>query len=93
MLDALEAEDVDMVIMDTFSLPEQQVLDQRSLKIAEMIDTNSGYGLVLGGKSRSLASDIRTEILIREAQITRWMEKMKETLPVIAVMIIHLLHI
>ena len=82
LLDALETGDVDMVIMDTFSLPLQEVLDQRKLKIAEMIDTNSGYGLVLGGNSRALASDVSSQIMIRESQVSKWIEEMKKTLPV-----------
>ena len=48
MLDALAAKTVDVVFMDTFSMQNlQPILDKRSMKVAEMIDTNSGYGIEL----------------------------------------------
>ena len=83
MLDALANKQVDIVIMDTFSLPQvNETLKKKRLKVAEMIDTNSGYGIVLGGIARSLKEDIKSALLSKEDMLIRFTEKMKGNLPV-----------
>ena len=83
MLDALANKQVDIVIMDTFSLPQvNETLKKKHLKVAEMIDTNSGYGIVLGGIARSLKEDIKSALLHKEDMLTHFAEKMKGNLPV-----------
>ena len=55
LLDALVAKRIDIVMLDTFTLgPLKQTLKDKTLKIADMIDTKSGYGIVVGGLTRSL---------------------------------------
>ena len=83
MLDALVAEKVDIVMMDTFNLATlKEELTEKKLKVAEMIDTNSGYGMVLGGISKSLKDDISSALLVKEHEVTHFVEEMKENLPV-----------
>ena len=55
MLNALQKKDVDIVLVDTFALNGlTETLKKKNLKIVEMIDTKSGYGVVLGGLTRSV---------------------------------------
>ena len=83
MLTALERKKVDIVLVDTFSLNGlTQTLKGMNLKIAEMIDTQSGYGVVLGGMTTSLQADIQSQILAREASLTSFISDLKKKLPV-----------
>ena len=82
-LDALENKEVDLILMDTFSLASlQPILKKKSLKVTAMLDTNSGYGVVLGGLSTALTSDIKSEILARDTEFSEFIASIKPTLPV-----------
>ena len=83
MLEALVNKEVDVVIMDTLSLaPLNETIKKMNLKVAELIDTKSGYGIVLGGIARDLREDIKSALLNKEDMLTRFAENMKENLPV-----------
>ena len=85
MFDALEHKEVEIIILDTFNLAGEEMkrtLKSRKLKIADQIDTKSGYGIVLGGISRSMSHDIKSALLNKEDEITKFIEKFKQSLPV-----------
>ena len=83
-LDALVDKHVDIVIVDTFNLAHfTQTLKKKQLRIMSMIDTMSGYGIVLGGNSTILMEDIKAQLLVREAYVTQFIAtKLKKDLPV-----------
>lgn len=86
MFDALQNGIVDIVLLDTFNLggkAMQDTLAAKKLKIAEQIDTQSGYGVVLGGVARTMIHDIKSALLQKENIITNFIEKFKKDLPVI----------
>ena len=77
------SKEVDIVMIDTFNLATlKKELNARKLKIAQMIDTNSGYGVVLGGISRTLKNDISSALLMMEHKVMHFVEETKEDLPV-----------
>ena len=85
MLEALEAQEVDMVIVDSFALASEQytsMLDDKSLKIASIIDIKSGYGVVLSGLTRALVNDITNGIMFRSSFISDEAALLKAKQPV-----------
>lgn len=83
MFDALQKKEVDLVLMETFSMANMQPeLTKRKLKVAQMIDTNSGYGIVLGSLSAYLYDDISSLLLLRESIVTEFIAAIKPSLPV-----------
>ena len=83
MLNALQRNEVDAVLIDTYSMASfQPVLDKKSQKVKALIDANTGYGFVLAGMSQALKPTIVSMIGARQKVISDFISKMKEKIPV-----------
>ena len=83
LFDALQGRVVDLILIDTFSLASYaDIMKGKSLKIKQMEDTKTGYGLVLSGISTALKTDIEGFILTNAAVVTHYIASVTPLIPV-----------
>ena len=83
MFSALQLSEVDIVMLDTFSLAKfKNVLDQKLLKVKGLIDTNTGFGFILSGQSNILMTDVESLLPSKSKEIKKFLEEMETKIPV-----------
>ena len=83
MLNALERNDVGIVLVDTFAMASyKSVLESKSQKVKALINANTGYGFVLAGLSQTLKPTIASMIESRQKVISDFISSMKDKVPV-----------
>ena len=83
MLNSLQNNEVDAVIIDTFSMASfKPVLESKMQKVKALINANSGYGFVLSGYSQVLKPAIASMIESRQKVVSDFIATMKDKIPV-----------
>ena len=83
MFSALQLSEVDIVMLDIFSLAKfKNVLDQKLLKVKGLIDTNTGFGFILSGQSNILMTDVESLLPSKSKEIKKFLEEMETKIPV-----------
>ena len=83
MLTDLQNHYVDGVLVDIYALLGYKAkIKDKSLKVASVIDTQTGYGLVLSGFSRFLKPDLESKIFSQKENILKYTQSIKDDIPV-----------
>ena len=83
MLTDLQNHYVDGVLVDIYALLGYKAkIKDKSLKVASVIDTQTGYGLVLSGFSRFLKPDLESKIFSQKGNILKYTQSIKDDIPV-----------
>ena len=83
MFSALQSSQVDVVMLDMFSLASRRdILDQKFLKVRKLINTNTGYGFILSGSSYILGTDVNSLLPSKQKEIQKFLEEMESKIPV-----------
>ena len=83
MFSALQSSQVDVVMLDMFSLASHRnTLDQKFLKVRKLINTNTGYGFILSGSSFILRTDVSSLLPSKQKEIQKFLEEMESKIPV-----------
>lgn len=83
MLTDLQNHQVDGVLIDIYALLGYKAkIKEKSLKVASVIDTQTGYGLVLSGFSRFLKPDLESKIFSQKENILKYTQSIKDDIPV-----------
>ena len=83
MFSALQSSQVDIVMLDMFSLAShKETLDQKFLKVRKLINTNTGYGFILSGSSYILRTDVNSLLPSKQKEIQKFLEEMESKIPV-----------
>ena len=83
LLDDLVARNIEAVLVDTFTMTSYtKLLDQKFLKVKNMIKTNTGYGFVLAGITQAVHGDVASLLRANEKTIADFIVTMEEKMPV-----------
>ena len=83
MFSALQSSQVDVVMLDMFSLAiHRDILDQKFLKVRKLINTKTGYGFILSGSSYILRTDVNSLLPSKQKEIQKFLEEMESKIPV-----------
>ena len=83
MLTDLQNHQVDGVLIDIYALLGYKAkIKEKSLKVASVIDTQTGYGLVLSGFSHFLKPDLESKIFSQKENILKYTQSIKDDIPV-----------
>jgi len=84
MLIDLEKKKVDAVLVDIYQMKGyNDILASRYLKLKSIIDTKTGYGLILSGLSVRLKPDIESMIFDKTKIMSAYIESIKDEIPVL----------
>jgi len=84
MLIDLEKKKVDAVLVDIYQMKGyNDILASRYLKLKSIIDTKTGYGLILSGLSVRLKPDIESMIFDKMKVMSEYIESIKDEIPIL----------
>lgn len=82
MLDDLSNRNVDIVLVDLYSMVGyKNKVKSRLLKLKTVIDTNTGYGMILSGFTQHLKLDIDGLLSLQQAELMKYTESIKDDIP------------
>ena len=83
MLEALENNQVDIVLLDIYaSIPYKTLIAESGLIVKELVDIGTAYGFALSGVSLSIEPDIRSFLKGMQSEITNFIRSLNSKLPV-----------
>ena len=83
MLEDLRLGVVDAVFVDIYALADYTpLIKKKALKMKSLINTHTGYGLVLSGPSQVLKPDIESMIFSKKKLMDQYVKSIEEFMPV-----------
>ena len=82
-IDSLSKKEVDAVFIDLYSLVSyRDALKEKGLKIRTLIETHTGYGLILSGNAQVLKKDFEDILFSRQLVISNYIKSIENDIPV-----------
>ena len=83
ILEGIHSKEIDYGIVDLLTLAAyKSELDEKQVKVRAIIKTDSGFGWILSGLTRSLQYDVEEAISARSQTISEFMEGISDQIPV-----------
>ena len=82
-IDSLSNKEVDAVFIDLYSLVSyRDALIEKGLKIKTLMETHTGYGLILSGNAQVLKNDFKDILFSRQLVISNYIKSIENDIPV-----------
>lgn len=82
-IDSLSNKEVDAIFIDLYSLVSyRDALKEKGLKIKTLMETHTGYGLILSGNAQVLKKDFEDILFSRQLVISNYIKSIENDIPV-----------